>query len=53
MTIPTAGHDASFDRFRKLPDDVPLVDTVAHLGEQDVHPEPIPLGPDGMDCDGD
>lgn len=53
MTTPTGGPEASFDRFRQLPDDVPMVDTVAHLGEAEAQPEPIPLGPDGMDCDGD
>jgi hypothetical protein len=53
MSAPTEGPGTSADRFRQLPDDVPLVDTVAHLGEEDVHPEPIPLGPDGMDVDGD
>lgn len=53
MSTPTAGPEGSFDRFRTLPDDVPMVDTVAHLAETDAPSEPLPLGPDGMDCDGD
>lgn len=47
-------HRPSDEEFRQLPPTTPLTETVAHQGHADVRPEPLPpLGPDGMDSDGD